>query len=385
MKKTWYLTAVLFCAALFCFGLWFWILPDRAVSAEENRPLQGFPELRFSSLLSGDFSGELSTYYADQFPLRDAFVGAKAVLELSLGKGENNGILLGESGQLARRLFRLPGFISPTDAYDRDDLSKKTGILKEFCQKAELPVTVLLPPRAIDVASSAFSYPDQTSRAVISQLREELSEVGYRDLCEKLQSAYESGEAVWYKTDHHWTSLGAYYAYTEVMRSFGMEEEILPVDSFERRVVSTSFFGTLASASGMKFLSPDKVEIFLSGREEEYEVTADGKELSGLYAFDALAKKDHYAIFLDGTHDIVTIRKKNGESRPLLLVAKDSFANSMAPFLALHFDLILVNLSSTRREFTDLSALLDEYRPERLLLVYSVENLLTSDRILTLR
>ena len=73
------LTAILFCLVLFGFGIWFWILPDKALSKEENRPLQALPKLSFSRLTSGKFSSELSTYYADQFPRRDSFVGVKAL------------------------------------------------------------------------------------------------------------------------------------------------------------------------------------------------------------------------------------------------------------------------------------------------------------------
>ena len=160
-----------------------------------------------------------------------------------------------------------------------------------------------------------------------------------------------------------------------------MEDEILPLSSFERVTVSENFYGTLYSASGMKFLKPDRVELFLTGREDEYLVTADSREIDGFYSFGALSGKDHYSIFLDGTHDSVTIRRKDGKERPTLLVLKDSFANSMAPFLAEHFDLVLLNLSSPRLELDNVGALVGQYGASHLLVVWSIENLLTSDRL----
>ena len=378
------LSAILFCLVLFGFGIWFWLLPDREISREENRPLQTLPKLTLTRLVSGKFSSELSTYYADQFPLRDSFVGAKALAELALGKGENDGILLGDGGQLARRLFHLSSSYgtlpSATDAYDPNLLSQKVGAIAKLAKGAEIPTAVLLPARAIDVASSAFSYPKKGSESLLDRLQRGLVGVRYGDLNEQLKLAYDRGEEVWYKTDHHWTTLGAYYAYCQVLTSLGMEEEILPLSAFERKTVSTSFYGTLYSASGMKFAGPDRVELFLSGHEDEYRVIADGKELSGLYSFDALSEKDHYSIFLDGTHDTVTIARKDGEERPVLLILKDSFANSLAPFLAEHFNLVLLNLSSQRLDFGDPLSLVEQYGASRLLLVWSVENLLTSDR-----
>ena len=382
------LTAILFCLVLFGFGIWFWILPDKILSREENRPLQSLPSLTASRLAAGKFSSEFSSYYADQFPLRDAFVGVKAISELAMGKGENNGILLGEDGQLARRKFQLaPSYgalLSATDCYDPVSLSRKTEAIARLTETSKVPFAVLLPGRALDVAASAFSYPDSGSRELLAQLQRELAGVSYGDLTERLKIAYDRGEEVYYKIDHHWTTLGAYYAYCQVMLSFDRADEILPLSSFERVTVSDSFYGTLYSASGMKFVKPDRVELFLTGHEDEYSVIADGRELAGFYNFDALEGKDHYAIFLDGTHDVVEIKRKDGEERPLLLVAKDSFANSMAPFLAAHFDLILLNISSTRHDFTDLSAEVERYGADDLLLVYSVENLLTSDKLLSL-
>ena len=379
------LTAILFCLLLFGFGIWFWILPDKGISREENRPLQTLPPVTFSRIASGEFSAALSSYYADQFPLRDAFVGVKALSELALGKGENNGILLGKGGQLARRRFSLASafgdFSSATDACDLSVLSRKAEAISALAKRSTVPTAILLPGRAIDVAASAFSYPEGGSHALLGTLADALADAPYLDLTDELKAAYDKGEPVWYKTDHHWTTLGAFYAYRKVLASFGMEDEALPLSAFSRVGVSENFYGTLYSASGMKFIAPDRVELFLCGREEDYLVRADGKELPGFYSLNALDGKDHYALFLGGTHDRVEITRRDGEKRPLLLVVKDSFANSLAPFLALHFDLVLLNLSSPRLDFSDLNALTEEYGASHLLLVWSVENLLTSDRL----
>ena len=105
--------------------------------------------------------------------------------------------------------------------------------------------------------------------------------------------------------------------------------------------------------------------------------------MSGFYSDSYLEKKDQYSFFLDGTHDVVTI-KKEGEARPTLLILKDSFANSMAPFLAQHFDLVLLNLSS-RKDFTNITALAEEYGADRALIVYTVENVVTADKLSKLR
>jgi len=200
----------------------------------------------------------------------------------------------------------------------------------------------------------------------------------------ELRRRYDAGEQVYYRTDHHWTTLGAYYAYAELMRSFGMEAEIIPMEAFTRQVASNDFYGTSWSAGGMKQVAPDALEIWLLGNEDAFCVTADGRELGGLYSQSYLAKKDKYSVFLDGTHDVVTV-KKEGEERQTLPLFKDSFANALAPFLAQHFDLVLLNLSSTRNDYTDIGARVAEYGADRALIVYTLENVITADKLNRLR
>ena len=115
----------------------------------------------------------------------------------------------------------------------------------------------------------------------------------------------------------------------------------------------------------------------------QYDLVSVVFQLLGFQAF--LEKKDKYSVFLDGTHDVVTVTKKDGEARQTLLIPKDSFANSLAPFLAQHFDLVLLNLSSTRKDFSDLSHYARDCGADRVLLVYTIENVITADRLTRLK
>ena len=82
---------------------------------------------------------------------------------------------------------------------------------------------------------------------------------------------------------------------------------------------------------------------------------------------------------------MVTVTRRDGAPRERLLLCKDSFANALAPFLAQHFDLVLLNLSSTKQDFTNVSKLAKEYKADRVMLVYTIENLLTADKLCRLR
>lgn len=386
MKKQAYITAGLFLAVLFAFSVAFVLLPDRTFSEQENRSLSLFPHFSWKKLASGEFTAQVNDYFSDQFPLRDTLVGGKAALEIAMGKGENNGILQGKNGTLARCRFdvmRADGQATEqTDGIDRAAIQNACAGICRAQRSLDIPFTVLLTGRNIDVVPTLFAYPQDVSDRFLQAVYEALDEgVQTVDTVPLFRAESERGEQMYYKTDHHWTTKGAYLAYTQLMRALGMEGEILPEERFEKQTVSKSFYGSLWSAGGMKWVKPDTVELWKIGNEEAFEVIADGKPLSSFYSMRWCSEKDCYSVFLDGVHDVVTVTKRQEENRPKLLLLKDSFANSLAPFLAQHFDLVLLNLSSTRTDFTNVSARAETYGADRVLLVYTLENLLTSDRL----
>ena len=375
------------------FGVAFWIIPDTEFSPEENRTLQTFPALSAEDWLEGKVSIRLINYYSDQFPLRKSWLSLHALGELGLGRGESNGVLLGKNQQLAVR--RFDAYVSLTERLEDSDHYHPAHIqkgldalvnLNESLTEDEIPLTVLLPPRTIDVTVEDFGYPadliDRLDETIQSTLRE--GGVNSVELLATFRDMHESGEYVYYRTDHHWTTLGAYTAYTAVMDSFGMGEHTLPTDAFRIRSVP-GFYGTTYSRSGMLFIPPDTLEIWeaADGSDSRYTVTdEDGKTVipAGFINEAYLTEKDKYAAFLDGTHSVLFITDREtaarGQSRPRLLLARDSFANSMVPFLARHFDICMVNLSGGKTNLSELAAL---YGCDRVLIVCNRENLITSD------
>jgi len=393
------ITSVLFAAFLFAFAVAFVLTPDADFSEEENRSLKTFPKFTWERLLDGSFSSDINEYFADQFPARDSLVGIKGVTETLLLKGENNGVLLGDDGQLAVRLFdayksrleRTPDI----DYYYTENVAAAVDALNAFAKSSAVPVTTMFPPRTVDVTASALDYPTEISNALDRQLAETIvPEAGYiADLRTQMESRYAAGEYVYFRTDHHWTTCGAYIAYTVLMREWGMESEILPQESFAVETVG-DFYGTTWSRAGYKFVKPDTLELWSPGNEDEFTTTCyaekqvkgeDGKptkvrevtkSFPGWLNRDFLAKKDKYAAFLDGTHNEQTVFKNGESGRPRILIAKDSFANTMVPFLAQHFDLVIVNLAG---RMTNLTEYLEEYGCDRALIVWNRANLIETN------
>ncbi len=384
-KRTSVCLSALFAGMLFLGAILFWCLPDKDFSQTENRSLRSFPRFCVETLVSGSFSEDMNEYFADQFPAREFFIRVKSLSETVRGAGENNGILQGNAGQLAKRHFemrRADGTTCESDVFDPAHIRDAAQNLGRVADASPIPMRILLPPRTIDVTASEFDYPDTVSRSLFALLERELGACSsYLDLLPTLRRAHESGAYVYYKTDHHWTTYGAYLAYRAILSSFGMEDAVIPEDGFCKQTVSNRFMGTFSSAGGFLGIEPDRIEVWTRGNESEFEVLADGVPRDGFYNFSYLSGRDQYALFLDGTHDVVTIRKRTGEARPTLLILKDSFANAAAPFLAQHFDLVLCNLSSPRRAFTDLSALTDAYSADAVLILYTLGNVICTDRM----
>ena len=384
-------TVVIFVLLLSFGAISFWLLPDKTFSERENRALQTLPRFDTEKFLGGELSGAYNDYFADQFPARDGLVTLKGVLELLSGKGENNGILIGRSGQLAKRLFtaaRADGeSAQDSDVLDQKHLQNVAAGINRAAKNAHVPFAVFLTGRTADVAASAFLYPADPSDEMLQALRENVNEnVNYLDLVPTYRNRHVDGEYVYYRTDHHWTTLGAYYAYCEILKAYGMENDIIPAERFQKETVSNDFYGTFASASGFHFVPPDTVELWLLGNEDDFLVAVDGRFLDGgFYNRAHLEGNDKYSVFLDGTHDVVTITKKDGENRPTLAIFKDSFANSVAPFLAQHFDLVLYNLSSPRTDYTDVTAYTRAADADAALVLYTLGNVIETDKINRLR
>ena len=389
MKHSDLATTAAFLALIFGLGISFWLCPDKGFSESENRVLTAAPALSVSNLRDGSFSSDLTAYYADQLPLREVCLSLHAVTELALCRGEVNGVLVGEDGQLAVR--RLDTYISRTERAEDTDVYLPSHVEAATDALLRLDATlradgrslcVLLPPRTVDVTVKAFSYPSTLSDTLDATLRERLATINSPDLLTDFRARYAAGEYIYFRTDHHWTMRGAYLAYAAVMESLGLAAETLPEDFFTVRAVE-GFCGTTHARAALASVPPDTLELYLAadGSDARFTVQGERGEVvieSGFVSEKFLSTKDKYGALLDGTHRLLTIADKTAPagSRPRLLLAKDSFGSALAPFLARHFDIVAVNLTGG---LTDLSTLADTYACDYVLVVCNRENLLTSD------
>lgn len=327
MKNKLKLTTVIVCALTIAIILCsFLIIPDRKLSEAENRALKTLPSFSVDSLMSGDYTADLAEYISDQFPARDTFVAVKAYSELLLGKRENNGIIYGKNNTL----------IAKNDVGDR--LGDNLNAVKEFETATGVPVYLGILPTTADVFAENLpkSYNTQPNSELWEQFFSQSKSLNlaainlYEPLCE--QNNY-------YRTDHHYTTFGAYQTYELISDTLGFETK--GADFFKCETVSQSFCGTSMRTSGFYLAPKDEITLFRYNGDTDYKVTADGKDIS-LYDMSKLETTDQYAVFLGGNHARVDIT--SNEEKEKMLIIRDSFADSIAPFLAIHYDLTLIDL-----------------------------------------
>lgn len=368
-----------FLSAFFCVFLggllvWHLLLPDRDRSDVENRTLAQFPEFSWEDLKDGGFTKGVEEYFADQFPLRDQWTGLKARAEQVLGKREFNGVYLCGDALIAK-------VEPPKDGLEEKNLS----YVSRLAERTELPVYLGLIPSAAEIWRDRLPRGAESwDQAAFIARAAELEGVEPIDFLTALRD--HAGERTWegifYRTDHHWTTLGAYYGYAALMEALGRGGEVPEPETVRARdlPVSNGFQGTLYSQSGIHWLEPDSIEFWVE--ESGLTVTSwrDGtpKE-AGLYDWNYLGKKDKYSAFLGGNQPLCVV--KNPEGKGKLLVIRDSYADSLAPFLALRFE--EVHLLDPRYYRYSAAKYAEDNGLDAIAVVYSVPNFIT-DRNLVL-
>ena len=359
----------LFCAFLGGVLLVSTLLPDRDFSPLENRYLQKAPAFSLDALHNGDFVEEAEAYAADHIVGRDFWVALKAWCERLSGKQESNGSYLAAGESLINRL----------DVPDMDQLYKNIGHLDKLVGNVDVPVHFGLIPSAAHIWADRLpaGAPTADEQAIINDLYGRTDALTV-DLSSVL--AEHSGEDIYYRTDHHWTSLGAYYGYVALMNAMGLPP--VSLSDYQKTTVSEEFYGTIFSSSGVRWVTPDVIDIYVP--EAGKEVTSyftDKAEPGELYVEKFLGEKDKYSYFLGGNQPLCVIKGQNTDA-PKVLVVRDSYADSLAPFLSESFS--EVHLFDLRYNRTSLASYVEENGIDQVVVLYSISNFATDNNLFLL-
>ena len=353
---------ILFCGFLGLFAVLYIALPAKEFSETEKRVLARFPEVSPRTVFDGSFESGFESWLSDHVPFRDALVGLHARYELASGRNGLSGVILGGG----ERLFAAPGALSP------DDIARKCARINAFAETTGLPTSVLLIPESGYLQADALP-------ALHAEYRDaELAELVRAQLADGIDFIWpeddfraHADEQLYYRTDHHLTSLGAHEAWRLYADSLGLD--CLDKDGYEVESVP-GFYGSMYSKSGLWSIAPDDVELWRSKSLGAVTVSFDDREAAdGLFFPEHLADMDKYPVFLDGNHGLVII--ETGHEGENLLMVRDSFGHCFAPFAADGFArIVLVDLRYFRRPVSELAA---EQAIDRVLFLYGADTFMS--------
>lgn len=330
------------------------ILPKSDRSENENRTLAKFPKLVNETKLEkaeniddiikaikwdyiteredASFMDDFETYFADHLAGRELWVKASNKMSVLMGKEEINGV------------YTVDGMmIESFREYNEKEVQNSINAVNAFAERySDIPMYFMLAPTAQEIYKSKIpSYSGIISeRVFIEECAEKLNKVNSIDALSYLSG--RAGDYIYYRTDHHWTSLGAYYAYCAAAKQLGYNA--LGLNAFNVETASSSFRGTLYSKTLDDSISPDSIEYyFLADGEPNVTMTRiNGDKVetfNSLYVRDYLSQKDKYSSFTGSNVPIVTIETDVDNDKQLLII-KDSYAHALVPFLSKHYSKI---------------------------------------------
>ena len=317
------------------------IMHKKPFSETENRMLQQFPKFTEDTLLSGKFMSQSEDFVADQFFLRDYWIEIKLKADKIIGRQTSNGVILGKDGYL------IENSVAPASA----SFEKNLDAIRTFAENhSDTKIVMTMVPNAVSVCDQLLpeNMPVRSQKEDLDAVKTAVSEsLSYVDLTDVLSSHKE--EAIYYKSDHHWTSLGAKYAFDAMKEALGTAELTgdlgtdAPEDYLQVYNVTNDFSGTMASTSG-DFSVKDSIDIYVYEIEDfQYvvEYTDEQKKTATVFNSAALSQKNKYEVFLGGNHPQINIKTTNLNKRNLLIF-KDSYANAFIQFLLPYYQTITI-------------------------------------------
>lgn len=298
------------------------VIPDHKQSETENRPLQTFPSLNMEHVLSGQYGKDLNTWFSDQFIFRDQNIHVKYLIQKFTGVKEIQGVYLTKRG-----------LIEKTSEVNKKQLDRNLKAINSFKENnPDLKVGFMLAPNTVNIEKDSLPKSadclDQNKQMddIYNRIDDSIKKIDLRSTLEKHKDEY-----LYYKTDHHWTSLASYYSYQKLASSFKLDKT--NKNDYKIYPVADSFEGTLANKTGSMNIK-DEIDIYVPKTKTDYVVTDEStnKKSRTIYHSEALETKDQYAVFMGGNKSLFHINIDNDSNKHLLLI-KDSYANSLIPFL----------------------------------------------------
>lgn len=334
---------------------------QRTYSPVEKRELQTRPEISMTKVLDGRFQKKYESYLRDQFPGRDHWVSFQTDMELFMGKNEIHNVYIGKNHYLLEHYTEKE--------FDPQQISKNLQALEKFVGKAKQNADVhvmMVPTKSWILREKLPAFaPHYKEQKFYDALQQKLEKEDVLISVEPVLDAHKE-EEIYYRTDHHWTTLGAWYAYEQYTKAVGGDLQRAQ-EKRKFRCISKDFYGTTYAKINYA-RQADKIEIYEPADKLRVVYNMGEKKTKTLYDVSFLKTADQYSVFTGGNQAVLEITGgiKNGKT---LLLIKDSFANSILPFLAEDYEkLVVVDL---RQLNVSGDRLLEMFSPTDILILYN--------------
>lgn len=346
---------------------------EKEFSEEENRNLSKKPELTFNSFINGDYTEKFESYISDQLPGRRLFVNAKFKIDMLLGKSEVNDVFIGKENQLMEDFHQ-------SSNEQTDDKVLAINEFKKLHENAN--VSFMLIPTSAEILKEKLprNAPVDSELEFMNYVQGNLN--SNIKFISPYSALYENRDQyLYYRTDHHWTTKGAYIAYVEFCKTAGIEPK--NEEEFNIQLVANDFYGSLTSKIGQRSGEGDNINVYIPKENSEVVVNyvSEQRRSSSLYNSASLDEKDKYQVFTSGNHPHINI-KSLGDPKKKLLLIKDSYANSFLPFLTAHYGEI--DVIDLRYYMDDVNKLMEEKGITDVLFLYNVNTFNSDNSILNI-
>ncbi|MBR6563289.1 MAG: hypothetical protein IKK70_05060 [Clostridia bacterium] len=206
----------------------------------------------------------------------------------------------------------------------------------------DVRISVVTPPQsAINIKNPYVSAMTNDQGVILDNMESHIyGNVNFVNLRKTFEA--HKGEYMYFKSDYHWTQLGAYYAYSDFAKSIGLTPT--PLSSFDVTTVSTSFIGrTNDYAHDDRILSfYDTIYAYMPRKTHTMTVHNSDLSVNRVFSNCIHVSRDSYSCFINGDNPYTVINVPSNDQSKTALVIKESSGNAFVPFLTEHYGNIIV-------------------------------------------
>ncbi len=366
----------LFICLLTTGGIAFLVLPHKKTSDVERRELASFPKFSTDGFWKGEFMQGIDMYVADNFALREHWMEFSMKLEDWRGiKNEKEAfyeaepMVEDEPEQIEKVVKDTASTLQPKEEFPEEKVEKNKGLLiynnralqvfggnstmaKAYADainsyvddlKDVVNIYVTVVPSAGEFyMPQKYSHLKGREKENIEQIYSFLNDYVRPVDAYSVLKAHED-EYLYFRTDHHWTGLAAYYAYTAWCKKAKVKP--IALNEMDHKEIP-GFYGSLYAQTRDPKLAekPDTVHYWkVPGNHNttKFIKTNQFKEVAGALYAESARGMNSYSVFLGADWPLMVCKTPLNNGRRAIIV-KNSYGNPFATYFSAHFETLLI-------------------------------------------